>query len=125
MRRFCTGRISRAAARTQPVRPFGRPGMLIRYQVGFLVLVALTTSRARTYCGRKSGRNCFKTASRLALAFGSASTEIRFQAIVPDPTTSTFVTLEGPAPAPGASDSAIANASIAAEATASHGLTGI
>ena len=107
--RLRTGWSSSAPARTQPVRPFGRPGTLIRYHVGFPDFVR-TASSASTYCGRKSGRNCFSTATRAAPGFGFASTASRLHAIVPDPTTSTCDGFVARAPAPGANATAHAMA---------------
>src|SRR3990170_2537807 len=123
--RLRTGWSSSDAARTQPVRPFGRPGTLIRYQVGLPVFFALTTSRARTYCGRKSGRNSFRTVTRFASALGFASTATWRHAIVPDPTTSTSESFVEPAPAPGARARASATSSTAPAAAADHRSIGI
>src|SRR6187399_418019 len=88
--RLRTAWSSSAPARTQPVRPFGRPGTLIRYHVGFPDVV--------------------RTATRAAPGFGFASTASRLHAIVPDPTTSTCEGLVARAPAPGANATAHAMA---------------
>ncbi len=50
--RFFIGQISTAAAGTQPVLPFGRPGTLTRYQRGLPFVLLLTAESASTYCGR-------------------------------------------------------------------------
>src|SRR5919108_939900 len=113
MRRLCTGRRSSAAAGTHPVRPLGRPGTLMRYQVGFPVFLLSTFESARTYCGRKSERNWLSTATRRAVELGFARTARRCQLIVPEPTTSTNDARSAPAPAPGASARAAASVSAA------------
>lgn len=64
---------STESARTQPVRPFGRPGTVIRYQVGSPVFDVFWES-ASTYCGRKSDRTCFITAISRASMLGRART---------------------------------------------------
>ena len=69
----CTGLTVRLAAGTQPVRPLGRPGRLMRYQAGF-PLLSRRTPRARTTRNLKSRRNWVRTAVLCAWRSGWART---------------------------------------------------
>src|SRR5215212_1932058 len=82
------GRMLAASAGIQPVRPFGLPGTLIRYQVGFPVSKSTRWERTSTTCGRYSERNSFSTVTRRASECGAERT-VTVQLRWPEPTTST------------------------------------
>src|SRR5215211_14889 len=98
----CEGRMLAASAGIQPVRPFGLPGTLILYHVGFPVSGSTGCERTSTTCGRNSERNSLSTVTRRAV-FRGAERTVTVQLRWPEPTTSTpFATVpESAACAPG------------------------
>ena len=82
------GAIVAAPAGIQPVRPFGRPGMTIRYQVGSPVVVSVTLRRRSTNCGRYSRAELLehRHAARRSVRGAARTATVQFS--VPEPTTS-------------------------------------
>src|ERR671910_1390590 len=109
-----TGAILAAAAGIQPLRPFGRPGTLMRYQVGSPVCGSTRCESASTTCGRYSERNSFRTVTRRASARGWERT-VTFELRWPEPTTWRRVAAASSrACAPGANAESASNATASA-----------